>query len=732
MADKSNVITNSSGLKFSPLGPNNSGEKAVETPLKFTPLYEKKTKDISVDSDGLPEITSQKAIPWHQRLGTDLKLTFTSEPWEKARIIAKSFPNRVELFQDVKNKQPVISLDGKHFSVNKKGMSAADLQNFVAETGFYLIPSILSGGATLLGRLGLGALTYGAAEGVRQVGTGLFGGKGQTDKEMISTYVSPIDSKKVGATAAMGGLTEAFLPPVLKIGGKALRKIWSSGKQNVAGLNAVINAAAAGDEVGLQKALELVRGGSGSSPIEATLTKGQRSGNKALLETESMMREGTGAYGEGATKVIQGADARQMRVIEDEALKLQGKVGAGSGFNPQVPAAIGGSLQDSLRKIEAKTQAAAAAKMEAGRTAMNEAPAFITGGTLFRGIDTMLKIPASRGIRGDLLRDMPSANVVLGRLRRTRNNLKNGRISIVDFKNIEAFRKSLGKRIDNLNTTAGKEERALLLEMKTTLDNSIDDALTKGLMHGDKATIQMVKEGRAMWADYMKKFFPRQKDRFGQIDLAGNKLQKILSGETPENVVNFFVNVTRAGPKRETLELFDRMKNIFGEGSEQIALIKDAVIYRMFTNAQLKGKGDITRTSIVKNYFDFFNKNSSLANKMFSLEEREMIRQFVGQVSRTIPAEMRMNPSGTGMVIARLLRDVGSGGLVARIGSLVKGVPIVGDMGGQGYAKTLAYVNRLTSAPWGAAVVAGTDRGDNSVPQKAVTNTANTINRLLP
>lgn len=715
-----------------PIGNNPKGTSAANKKPTLEPLFEKKTKDISVDSDGLPEITSQKAIPWHQRLGTDFKLTFTSEPWEKARIIAKSFPNRVELFQDVKNKQPVISLDGKHFSVNKKGMSATDLQNFVAETGFYLIPSILSGGATLLGRLGLGVLTYGAAEGVRQVGTGLFGGKGQTDKEMISTYVSPIDAKKVGATAAMGGLTEAFLPPVLKIGGKALRKIWSSGKQNVAGLNAVINAAAAGDEVGLQKALELVRGGSGSSPIESTLTAGQRSGNPALLETEAMMREGTGAYGEGATKVIKGADARQMRVIEDEALKLQSKVGAGSGFNPQLPDAIGTTLQDSLQKIEAKRQAAAAAKMEAGRTAMNEAPAFITGGTLFRGIDTMLKIPASRGIRGDLLRDMPSANVVLGRLRRTRNNLKNGRISIVDFKNIEAFRKSLGKRIDNLNTTAGKEERGLLLEMKTTLDNSIDEALTKGLMHGDKATIQMVKEGRAMWADYMKKFFPRQKDRFGQIDLAGNKLLKILSGEAPEKVVNFFVNVTRAGPKRETLELFDRMKNIFGEGSEEIALIKDAVIYRMFTNSQLRGKGDITRTSIVKNYFDFFNKNSSLANKMFSLEEREMIRQFVGQVSRTIPAEMRMNPSGTGMVIARLLRDVGSGGLVARIGSLVKGVPVVGNMGGQGYAKTLAYVNRLTSAPWGAATVAATDRSEGSLPQKGVTNTANTINRLLP
>ena len=174
------------------VNPNVGQTKVVPQKLKLVPLFEKPIGAVS-DAGSMPEITSQKTVPWTERIGTDFKLLATSEPWEKARIIQTSFPDRVELFQDTETKEPVIALDGTHFVVNKKGISPADFQDFVAETGSYLIPSILSGGTSLLGRLGLGALTYGAAEGVRQVATGLFGGKGQTDKEMISRYLGPID-----------------------------------------------------------------------------------------------------------------------------------------------------------------------------------------------------------------------------------------------------------------------------------------------------------------------------------------------------------------------------------------------------------------------------------------------------------------------------------------------------------------------------------------------------------
>tara|TARA_R100000808_G_scaffold5889_5_gene17786 strand:+ start:2879 stop:5017 length:2139 start_codon:yes stop_codon:yes gene_type:complete len=685
-------------------------------PLKYTP------PEIIDAPANLPEITAQKTVPWYDRLGTDFKLMATSEPWEKARIIASSFPDRVELFQDTKTKEPIISLDGKQFVVNKEGLSAQDLNDFVAETGSYLIPSILSGGAGFLARLGLGALTYGTAEAGRELATTAFGGK--------APHESPIDVQDVGAVSAIGATTEAVLPPVLKLGKRGLQKIWSgvTQSQSPQRLQAIVAAAASGDENALQKVLQANRSGGGNIP----LTRGQQTGSRADLETEAMMREGSGSYGVRATDVMRGFDENQMVAIEREAQKLQERVGRGSGFAPDTPYNIGTQIQDDLIKAEAIEGSSAAAAMTAKRQAIRENPAFITGGTLLKGIESILAIPGERGLRTEMLNMMPHAKQVMGRLRRTRKNLKEGRMSRADYAVVDDFRRSLQTRINSLKGPDSGEEQALLIEMKSRLDLSIDDAITKGLIHGDPNTLAIVKQGNKAWAEYQRKFFPRPKDRFGAPDLAGKKLGQILGGESPENVVSFFVNVTKAGPKKETVELFKRVQNIFGKDSEQIALIKDAAIYRMFTNANMKGKADVTRTAIVKNYFDFFEKNKSLANVMFTAREREAVRKFVGQVARTIPAETKMNPSGSGHLIARLFRDLGSGGLLARITAMGKGLPIVGDAGGAGYAKTLAYANRLTSAPLGATVTAATDKDRNSFAQDRVRKAVSAVNSLLP
>lgn len=696
---------------------SNTSENNIEViDLGYTP------PEIIEAPENLPEITGQKSVSWYERMGADFKLMATSEPWEKARIIASSFPDRVELFQDTKTKEPIISLDGKQFVVNKKGMSAQDLNDFVAETGSYIIPSILSGGAGFLARLGLGALTYGAAETGRELATTAFGGKIPDE--------SPIDAQDVATVSAIGGTTEALLPPILKLGKRGLQKIWSGVTQPYSPqrLEAVVVAAASGDETALQKALQATRPDGNEIP----LTRGQQTGSRADLETEAMMREGSGSYGERATDIIRGFDERQATAIETAAQDLQNQVGAGSGFAPDAPFNIGTQIQDELIKREAVDATAAKAAMTAKRTAIKENPAFITGGTLLKGIDSLLSAPGERGLRSEMIGLMPQAKQVMNRLRRTRRNLKEGRMSRADYSVVDDFRRSLQTRINSLKGPDSGEEQALLIEMKSRLDLAIDDAITKGLIHGDPSTLAIVKQGNKAWAEYQKKYFPRPKDRFGTPDLAGKKLGRILGGETPENVVNFFVNVTKAGPKKETIELFQRVQNIFGKDSEQIGLIKDAAIYRLFTNANMKGKADITRTAIVKNYFDFFEKNKSLANLMFSAKEREAVRKFVGKVARTLPAEMRMNPSGSGHLIARLFRDLGSGGLVARIGAMGKGLPIVGDAGGAGYAKTLAYANRLTSAPLGATITAGVEKDRNSAAQDRVRKAIGAVNSILP
>jgi hypothetical protein len=271
------------------------------------------------------------------------------------------------------------------------------------------------------------------------------------------------------------------------------------------------------------------------------------------------------------------------------------------------------------------------------------------------------------------------------------------------------FKKGLQSRINSVG--AHSEEGAIMIEMKNILEGSVDDAMTRGLILGDDATIGLVKDSNKVWRDYFKDFTKAAPDKRGNVDIAGSKLGKILGGETPENVASFFASVSKNAPKKETRELFGRVETIFGKDSEQVKLIKDAVIYKLFTNSNRRGSADITRNDIVKNFTEFFVKNKSMSEVMFKPEEVAMIRQFVGNVARSMPAEMLINPSGSGKFIARLFSSMGEGGFLA---SMTSKVPFVGGPAGGGYARALAYADRITSAPWGAAATGAAAKDEGS------------------
>jgi hypothetical protein len=690
------------------------------TPKSATavPLFDKEPVPFKHTAD-IPEITSQEEIPWHNRLAADAKLLMTSDPWEKARIIIKSFPKRTELMVDTETNQPIVSIDGNPYMINKVGLSAQDINDLTAETGSYIIPSLLSGGASLLARLGLGALTYGATEAVREAGTYVAGGK-KADAGII-------DFSDVGTVGGVGAVAEAFLPPIMKIGGRAVRKLWSSARpmsEDV--LTAVITAASTGDDRGLREAMKMAKG---SDTGKIPLTRGQSTGSRADLETEAMMREGTGAYGEAAHDVIKQADAAQMGRIISEAEGVQSRVAAGGGFAPDAPTTIGSRLQSDLIQEEAKRKAVASAAQTAAKAAVVEKPAYVAGEAMKDGISRILSAAKDRGIGAQMLNTMVYAPKVIQTVKTLQKAMERGRITKGHYGAIVDFRKRLGGNINQAG--AHTEEGALLIDMKSRLDDMVDTALTKGLIDGDAATIGLIKDANKLWSQYKKDFFKARPDRFSNTDMAGKRIQEVLGNETPERVVNFFANVSKNAPKKETGELFIRMQRIFGKESEQIQLIKDAVVYRLFTNATRRGSADITRTDIVKNYTDFFQKNSSLANLMFNSAERSQIRKFVGNVARTMPAEQMINPSGTGRFLARFFNDMTGGGITARISSMVRGVPIVGDAGGAGYARALAYMDRLTSAPLGAVSVASVRKGEDSTSRQMLERAAQGISEFL-
>jgi len=77
--------------------------------------------------------------------------------------------------------------------------------------------------------------------------------------------------------------------------------------------------------------------------------------------------------------------------------------------------------------------------------------------------------------------------------------------------------------------------------------------------------------------------------------------------------------------------------------------------------------------------------------------------------------------------MARLFADMGQGGFVARIMSMAKGIGKLGDIGGAGYARALAYGDRIKSAPWGAISTAAANVGDVELPRAVVRSAGNAL-----
>ena len=360
--------------------------------------------------------------------------------------------------------------------------------------------------------------------------------------------------------------------------------------------------------------------------------------------------------------------------------------------------------------------ARAGAAQQAAKERMRDDPVYIAGSIFKDGIDSLASTARDRFIGAASRAQMPLLDSSLKTVRSFQKAFERGRITKASYSMIADFRKSLQTKINIAG--AHTEEGAALVGMVNKIDGFVDDAVTKGLIEGDPSIISNIKDANRLWSDYKKAFWAGRPDRFKNADMAGNRIQKILGDETPTNVVNYFANISKSAPK-EVGQLYKRMEDMFGADSEQIKLIKDAVLYKIFTSANRKGKSDITRTDIVKNYTEFFNKNKPLAEKMFSKFDIEKIRKYVTDVARTMPAEEVINPSGTGKFLARLMRDVGEGGLLARVTSPV---PFAGAQSGAGYARVLAYGDRLSSAPWSPAAAAAADKSKEGQINPAVSS----------
>jgi len=641
----------------------------------------------------MPEIT-QAPIGFWESFPINMQLGVTTHPQEKARIIQQYFrgpqgqtdPRFGGLSED-KYGHPIVTWGNQPYYVNKPGMTRQDYGDVVAQGLQYYPAGRISGqGRNIPERILRGGSTYTVTDLLQQGAGQMFG---------ASEYTDPARST---ITGGFGAALEGASPLVAKALRPAIQPLRRA-------------AGAVGDAV-YPRAFPQFRP---EMTSRYPLTRGQRTGDPDQLYREDLMRR-TGKYGEEAGDTIRSFDEAQTEMIRQDAAALQRDMGTGTGLGAGDDLAAGERLQRRLiDEADARKQAA----IDQGRALDDLAgttSAYVQPFNVAQGIDDMLAIPGEMRILSHQLDRMPHLKGAVDRLRKMRRIMANPRAKKQSIFAIDDYRQSLD--IDIGQAGKGSPEGVALIRMKEALDNNVSRIIDDGLLFGDPDLVSALMQRRDLWSHYYK-LAGGQKD-----DPATGLMRRILDENqaSPVEVVRFIMGASKVMSTGRSRALVQRLIKQFGKDSEEIRLIKDAILYRTFVSGG-RGSDKVTRTAIVNRYTENFKKDGRfLVESIFEPDEIAKMSKFVDDVRPTLPVEQPANPSGTSYTILEALADRG---LFARLGRIVSKIPMaqgVGEQFQQGAGKAAAadaisQIEQSIVAPLIRGSIAGSTRSMTSEPE---------------
>lgn len=615
---------------------NNAVENVKALPGAVSDAWTGKGKQ--VEFPDAKEITDIQDVGFWKSFWPNIKAGLTMDPQEKARIFAKSFEgdSRIGGAGQDKHGNPYLMWGGKPYYINMPGMSATDATDVVAQITQLLPASKYAGkGVSLLSRGARGAPAYAATNVAQQYGTMAAGGK---DK---------VDLRDAGYGGAIGGAAEVVLPPIAKTLGSGIRAVGQ-------GLNRMVPG----------RTPSYLPPDPSKLPQKGAIpyTQGQRSGNINIIRREEAMRQG--AEGQAASDIMRGFDSRQGDAIASRAAQVEGKVGAGIGDPNTAPTDIGSRLKSDLQM----------ARDASGKAVSNAYK--MTDNT-----KAALTVDAARAMADDLSRvykkmnlfttdGMTQLNAALKQLNSFKMLAKKGKLKPADIKIVERYRQSLVRAINGTEST----ERAVLTEMKRTIDDHMSNAVDQGLLMGDQGAINLLKNARDLRRLHAMRFEADKGDR------TGNALLKVLddNGATPLQTVNYIVNTGKASGQDVALGMVRRLKDIFGADSEQMKMVKSAYLLNAFTKAE-QGQKSFSRGAIVSNARALVEGDgAAVARELFTPGEIKMVQGLVKEVLPTITPKDAINPSRSAWSFISAMMDRG---LISAAGGVAKHVPLMEGLG---------------------------------------------------
>ena len=620
-----------------------------------------------VEFPSVPEVTEMgdDAPGFFESLAPNFKTMMTSDDLGKTEILQKAFKDDKRwggAFVD-KFGLPMIVWNKTPYYINKPGFTTQDFNTFLGEVLKYVPASrYVSGAKTLKGTISKGIGAYGLTETATKIGEGQITPKTVAQRDRDLTDVAG----EVGALTALGVGADVAIPPVAKPiveGAKtAIRTVTKKGGQLAETVGETIFPKF-DPEILQESKFPLTRG---QKTAEIPEGPTPRSTAQTGIEDELRRAQDSGL----GTNIIRGFDDQQLALIRKDASDLQAEIGANTigrdGLYGNIPSAAAEETQSIISGRAAKL------KEESGELYQElleiPSPPMMTAegvGTVSRN---MLDIPPSMGVTGRQLENMPILKSEITNLQRISKAAANPKFKDQALNTLNSYQKSLG--VAARTAQQGSPEQAVLLRMKSQLDDSIFDGIEQGFIKGDQAVIDQLRNATGLYRRYAG-LSGRLSAKNNQ-QRAANKILSSLSDNdyTPMQVTNLLFGHNKFAPSQAVpLVLKELQKSLpSSEYDQVIRLMKDGILTKAFAGTG----GDITRTAIVKNFNDVFNNQRAITDKLFSPEEISRIRQFRKDVMPTLWAEIKDNPSGTSY---KILSSLSRQGLLN-----FPGIPIAGQL----------------------------------------------------
>lgn len=574
--------------------------------------------------------------------------------------------------------------------LNAPGFSAQDAGQIVGNAALYTPAGRLGG----VGMKGVGMAAAGA------------GATAATTEAAQSSLGGSFDPANVATSAVVGGGSQALVNSLTRLL-PSLRQMWRPGGMTddaidairqdaiAAGANpaqltddVIIAAAqqAARDRPGLatriassadaatadaERATTAAVAGSGRAEFpEITLTRGQQTLSQNQLLDESMLRAGN--FGPMARGIMLESDDAASQGVRQASERVQ--EGLRTAPNAPIIATPNEGAGLAAQAIKDAENAASAEVSQAYSAVGN-------GAVVPRGMERIARAVGARA-RSDrsfdpTLRETSKLLAASRKLASIQSGKSGLSIRATDIRRVEQMRRRFRTAYD---AAENNSDRAQVRQLQQAFDDELDGVITDGLLSGDQAALDAMKQARGLMADYARKFYQNDSTARGGTaiaDKAGRFIQTVVAADpTAEQVANMLFG-SRAISNNAGAQIAERLKTILAGKPEAMDAIRQAAFLRILQQKRGNDGGFYVDPLQTQRAFDTIMKGpeAGMMRKLFSNEEIARMGRLFSQSARTRAQVIGSPPTGQRVLTAMYGRAASLFGQNSIITSTLMNIP---------------------------------------------------------